>query len=80
MTAILSSIRNLTEEWRRPKFRPQCTHITMSRVYGPELICDHCRRPGQFGWVYRCSQDREDVIDYALAQGYPVRDRGKTIE
>jgi hypothetical protein len=70
--SVSLGIDALCERWRRPKFRPQCTHITMSRLYGHDLICDYCRRPGQFGWVYRCSQDREDVIEFALSQGYPV--------
>ena len=63
----------LSDRWRRPKFRPQCTHPTMSRLYGSEFLCDHCHRPGHFGWIYRCSHDREEVIDFALSQGYPVR-------
>ncbi|KAH8178729.1 hypothetical protein LIA77_00248 [Sarocladium implicatum] len=65
------SMEALSDRWRRPKFRPQCTHPTMSRLYGSEFLCDHCRRPGEFGWIYRCSHDREEVIDFALSQGYP---------
>lgn len=75
MTTVSASLGiddRLPDQWRRPTFKPQCTHISMSRFYGPDLICDYCRRPGQFGWVYRCSQDREEVIDLALSRGYPV--------
>ncbi|XWW98070.1 hypothetical protein V2A60_006066 [Cordyceps javanica] len=47
----------------------QCTHITMTRVYGAPNLCSVCHRPGTFGWVYQCTQDQEGIIDDALAQG-----------
>ncbi|OAA57218.1 hypothetical protein ISF_07139 [Cordyceps fumosorosea ARSEF 2679] len=47
----------------------QCTHITMTRVYGATQLCNACHRPGSFGWVYQCTQDKEGIIDDALAQG-----------
>ena len=33
-----------------------CTHITLSRLYGP-FHCQHCGRTPRCGWVYRCTQD-----------------------
>lgn len=35
---------------------PQCTHPTMSILYG-EHRCTHCNRPSRLGWVYSCTHD-----------------------
>ncbi|KAM3473222.1 hypothetical protein MY5147_004898 [Beauveria neobassiana] len=53
----------------RPSLEAQCTHTTMTRVYGAANLCCACHRPGSFGWVYQCTQDQEGIIDDALAQG-----------
>ncbi|KAK8141719.1 hypothetical protein G3M48_010030 [Beauveria asiatica] len=53
----------------RPSLEAQCTHTTMTRVYGAAHLCCACHRPGTFGWVYQCTQDQEGIIDDALAQG-----------
>ncbi|KAH8719675.1 hypothetical protein HC256_000104 [Beauveria bassiana] len=53
----------------RPSLEAQCTHSTMTRVYGAANLCCACHRPGSFGWVYQCTQDQEGIIDDALAQG-----------
>ncbi|PHH82873.1 hypothetical protein CDD82_4511 [Ophiocordyceps australis] len=50
-------------------FEPQCTHLTMARVYDPLLLCLACHRPGPNGWVYCCTQDREDMIEHAICRG-----------
>ena len=34
-----------------------CTHVKVSRIYGPDHLCSHCGKPSEFGWVYRCTQD-----------------------
>ncbi|KAL7818008.1 hypothetical protein V8C44DRAFT_210431 [Trichoderma aethiopicum] len=54
---------------RRPIFEPQCTHATMTRIYSPSLLCSHCHYPGPSGWLYQCTQDREDLIEHAVARG-----------
>jgi hypothetical protein len=54
------------------RFKPSCTHLTMTRLHGFEFVCDACRRPGPFGWVYCCTQDREVMIESAVAAGCPV--------
>ncbi|KAK7213328.1 hypothetical protein V2G26_020506 [Clonostachys chloroleuca] len=51
------------------RFKPSCTHLTMTRLHGFEFVCDACRRPGPYGWVYRCTQDREVMIESAVAAG-----------
>ncbi|KAL7784102.1 hypothetical protein V8C37DRAFT_396304 [Trichoderma ceciliae] len=54
---------------RRPLFEPQCTHATMTRIYSPSLLCSNCHYPGPSGWLYQCTQDREDLIEHAVARG-----------
>lgn len=54
---------------RHPTFAPQCTHATMTRIYSPALLCSSCRYPGPSGWLYQCTQDREDLIEHAVKQG-----------
>ncbi|PTB38258.1 hypothetical protein M441DRAFT_249228 [Trichoderma asperellum CBS 433.97] len=54
---------------RHPTFEPQCTHATMTRIYSPTLLCSSCRYPGPSGWLYQCTQDREDLIEHAVRQG-----------
>lgn len=68
-----SSTLNAPHKRLQPRFRPQCTHLTMTRLYGFEFVCDSCRHHGNFGWVYRCTQDREDVIEEAIDVGRHVR-------
>ncbi|EEU39109.1 uncharacterized protein NECHADRAFT_81775 [Fusarium vanettenii 77-13-4] len=48
---------------RSEAFRPSCTHTTMTRVYEKDSVCCSCRQSGQFGWLYRCTQDIEQIID-----------------
>ncbi|KAF7549112.1 hypothetical protein G7Z17_g6594 [Cylindrodendrum hubeiense] len=42
----------------------------MTRLYGIDFICESCHRPGPFGWVYRCTQDRDELIEQAASRGY----------
>ncbi|KFX85930.1 hypothetical protein V490_09315 [Pseudogymnoascus sp. VKM F-3557] len=46
-----------------------CTHITMVRMYSDNMRCSLCLNPGSFGWLYRCSQDRELMIENAYNEG-----------
>ena len=39
-----------------PPRRAACTHLTLTRIYGP-FRCSHCNRCPRLGWVYRCTQD-----------------------
>ncbi|PFH63283.1 hypothetical protein XA68_14935 [Ophiocordyceps unilateralis] len=41
----------------------------MTRLYDPCLLCVACRRPGPNGWLYQCTQDREDLIEHAVCRG-----------
>jgi hypothetical protein len=49
----------------------QCTHLTMTRLYG--IRCQVCLREGSFGWVYRCTQDREVLLEDEMERGVEVR-------
>jgi hypothetical protein len=48
----------------------QCTHHTMTRVYNPHFRCTMCLQHGPFGWLYRCTQDRELIIEHDLQAGH----------
>jgi hypothetical protein len=50
----------------------QCTHLTMTRLYTTEFRCSMCFRAGSMGWVYRCTQDRELVLEDDMERGDEV--------
>jgi len=50
----------------------RCNHITMTRLYGKALRCKRCMCRSPFGWVYRCSADREVLLQEAKAKGVEV--------
>ena len=65
MSDLASTLKNLIlpvdpiVATKMPSTQPRraaCTHLTMSRVYGPHK-CTHCNRPSRLGWVYSCTQD-----------------------
>ncbi|WDK15123.1 hypothetical protein CGRA01v4_06404 [Colletotrichum graminicola] len=49
-----------------------CTHVTMVRVYSYILRCDSCGNYGPFGWLYRCSQDQEEILRDSILSGDEV--------
>ncbi|KAK2001173.1 hypothetical protein LX36DRAFT_698461 [Colletotrichum falcatum] len=58
-----------------------CTHVTMVRVYSYILRCDSCGGYGPFGWLYRCSQDQEEILRDSILSGDEVTfdDLGKQL-
>ncbi|KAL2075537.1 hypothetical protein VTL71DRAFT_480 [Oculimacula yallundae] len=48
----------------------QCTHLTTTRLYTADFRCVFCMRAGSFGWVYRCTQDRELLLDEDIQNGF----------
>lgn len=44
-------------------------HSVMSRIYHPGFKCVLCKRPPQFGWLYRCTHDRDPLILSAKLKG-----------
>ena len=52
--------------------RGACTHITMTRLWTTEFQCPTCLQQGSFGWLYRCTQDRELLIENDMDFGREV--------
>lgn len=50
----------------------QCTHLTTTRLYTEDFRCALCLRVGSFGWLYRCTQDRELLLDEDMENGFEV--------
>ncbi|KAH6724241.1 hypothetical protein BKA61DRAFT_687369 [Leptodontidium sp. MPI-SDFR-AT-0119] len=48
----------------------QCTHLTTTRLYTEDFRCALCLRVGSFGWLYRCTQDRELLLDEDMENGF----------
>lgn len=57
------------------RFRPTCTHLTMTRLYTDSLLCDICHQPPPWGWLYRCVQDRERQLLNQIFEGEPIEVR-----
>jgi hypothetical protein len=51
---------------------PHCGHLTMTRLYHVAYRCEQCSRLGSFGWLYRCTQDREVLIQDSRRRGLRV--------
>ncbi|KAM5353899.1 hypothetical protein ACJ41O_000549 [Fusarium nematophilum] len=65
---------------RRPVYQPQCTHLTMTRVYDKDAVCSSCGQPGQYGWLFHCTQDREIELEKELKEeGYRWNDFGQKL-
>lgn len=50
----------------------QCTHLTMTRLYTTDYRCCICLQVGSMGWVYRCTQDRELLLENDMERGDEV--------
>jgi len=50
----------------------QCTHLTMTRMYSTEYRCMLCGHHSSNGWLFRCIQDRELMLEDDLERGYAV--------
>jgi hypothetical protein len=59
-------------ELRIPCNNTQCTHMTVTRLYTQELCCSTCLRVPPLGWLYRCTQDRELLLEDDLERGIAV--------
>ncbi|KAK3334034.1 hypothetical protein B0T19DRAFT_145170 [Cercophora scortea] len=62
--------------YRRPvaarQWEPRCNHSTMTRLYHPGFQCEMCKQVGPFGWLYRCTKDRNALIMDAKSKGHTV--------
>ena len=50
----------------------QCTHLTMTRMYTTEYRCMLCGHHSATGWLFRCTQDRELMLEDGMERGYTV--------
>jgi len=55
------------------------THTTMVRLYTTELQCQVCFRPSSLGFLYRCTEDRELVMEADFENGTLVSARQSEI-
>ena len=49
-----------------------CSHLTVTRLYTTEHVCSVCYQVGAFGWLYRCTQDSELLIEHDIKNGAEV--------
>ncbi|KAE8450948.1 hypothetical protein EG329_005388 [Mollisiaceae sp. DMI_Dod_QoI] len=71
ITAVQPMNLNYMPRARAPQ-RPvhlQCTHLTMTRLYTNEFCCSNCNGPPVGGWLWRCTQDRELILDDDVDKG-----------
>jgi hypothetical protein len=40
-----------------------CTHLTMTRLYTKDFRCVMCLRTSSMGWLWRCTQDRDLMLE-----------------
>jgi hypothetical protein len=55
-----------------PRNNGQCTHLTMTRLYTHEFRCVVCMQLPRAGWLYRCTQDRELMLEDEFDRGEAV--------
>lgn len=58
---------------RQRRWKPKCTHTSMVRLYHVDFRCWDCQLLSPFGWIYRCSEDREVILHEAKRNGIKVR-------
>lgn len=49
-----------------------CSHLTVTRLYTNDHVCSVCYQFGGFGWLYRCTQDRDLLIEHDIECGIEV--------
>ncbi|KAI9649341.1 hypothetical protein NHQ30_001913 [Ciborinia camelliae] len=77
-TANRNSLPALTEIPRRAAHltrNVQCTHLTTTRLFTKEFRCSICFREGSFGWVWRCTQDRELMLEDDMDHGHASQEK-----
>ncbi|TGO57083.1 hypothetical protein BOTNAR_0209g00120 [Botryotinia narcissicola] len=53
----------------------QCTHLTTTRLFTKEFRCGICFREGSFGWVWKCTQDRELMLEDDMDHGHASQEK-----
>jgi hypothetical protein len=49
-----------------------CTHLTMTRLYTRDFRCALCYNVSSRGWLWRCTQDRELMLEEDMGLGFVV--------
>lgn len=60
------SFNPFTQAQKQPVSAPKngtCTHLTMTRLYTEDFRCVVCYQIASTGWLYRCTQDRELILE-----------------
>ncbi|PVH89592.1 hypothetical protein DL98DRAFT_401449 [Cadophora sp. DSE1049] len=65
----ISTFPAISPRTRKNGGNGQCTHITTTRLYTEDFRCTQCLRLGSFGWLYRCTQDRELLLEEDIERG-----------
>ncbi|KAK4114964.1 hypothetical protein N656DRAFT_703605 [Canariomyces notabilis] len=53
-------------------WQPVCNHSTMTSLYQEEYRCESCHRWPPFGFLYRCTIDRDPLLLFAKNKGFEV--------
>lgn len=69
-----------SSESKTPTRPGTCTHMTMTRLYTKYFCCAICARTGDMGWLYRCTQDRELLIEHDMEYGREVSGKTPTMD
>ncbi|APA10942.1 hypothetical protein SS1G_03367 [Sclerotinia sclerotiorum 1980 UF-70] len=78
ITTNRNSLPALAETTRRATHvtrNVQCTHLTTTRLFTREFRCGICFREGSFGWVWRCTQDRELMLEDDMDHGHASQEK-----
>ncbi|KAF7865337.1 hypothetical protein EAF04_006314 [Stromatinia cepivora] len=78
ITTNRNSLPALAETTRRAAHvtrNVQCTHLTTTRLFTREFRCGICFREGSFGWVWRCTQDRELMLEDDMDHGHASQEK-----
>lgn len=67
-----STFPTILPQTRKNGGNGQCTHITTTRLYTEDFRCAQCLNLGSFGWLYRCTQDRELLLEEDIERGCEV--------
>ncbi|KAK0128547.1 hypothetical protein ONS95_000513 [Cadophora gregata] len=65
----ISTFPAISPRTRKNGGNGQCTHITTTRLYTEDFRCAQCLNLGSFGWLYRCTQDRELLLEEDIERG-----------
>ncbi|CAL3966406.1 unnamed protein product [Diplocarpon coronariae] len=69
ISTSLGGPRNSGRRTQRSGGNTACTHHTVVRLYTNQHHCAICTRSGGYGWIYRCTQDQELLLENEMETG-----------